>query len=105
LSFEEFGRTGQKNSREAAAEQSPGLAALFAAYLKGVPHENSVVAYFMWVRASARTLEFLHLSFEEFGRTGQKNSREAAAEQSPGLAALFAAYPGEESHLRSTLKG
>ena len=39
-------------------------------------------------------LELLHWSFEEFVRTRQKSSREAAAEQSPGLAALFAAYPG-----------
>ncbi len=28
-----------------------------------------------------------------------------ATTQSPGLAALFAAYPGEGSYLRSTLKG
>ena len=47
------------------------------------------------VRPEVRMVEFPHLSFEEFGRTRQKNSREAAAEQSPGLAALFAANPGK----------
>ena len=32
-------------------------------------------------------------------------SRKAASNQSPGLAALFAAYPGKGLHLRPTLKG
>ena len=34
-----------------------------------------------------------------------KYSRNAAASQSPGLAALSAAYPGNKSHNESTLKG
>ncbi|MBN1567986.1 MAG: hypothetical protein JXA73_09075 [Acidobacteria bacterium] len=33
------------------------------------------------------------------------NSREAAAERSPGLAAFFAANPGDDVPLESTLKG
>jgi hypothetical protein len=64
----------------------------------------SLLLFHFW--GSAPGLEFIHLNLPgKMPRLRQADSRNAAASQSPGLAALFAAYPGEGLHLQSTLKG